>query len=149
MPARSGDGDGDRPGRTVAAGDRQVHRFVRGPQRDEQVVPAPQRITAVDPLGYLDFIGLIEGSRLVLTDSGGIQEETSVLGVPCLTMREETERPITVEQGTNILVGTDHEAILGGVSTALSSDAPGSEIPLWDGRAASRIAEVLMADLRS
>ena len=70
------------------------------------------RIRVVDPLGYLDFLRLYSESRLVLTDSGGIQEETTALGVPCLTLRENTERPVTVSEGTNVVVGTDPERIV-------------------------------------
>ncbi|MFN2532432.1 MAG: UDP-N-acetyl glucosamine 2-epimerase, partial [Pyrinomonadaceae bacterium] len=100
----------------------------------------------IDPLGYLDFLNLYSDARLVLTDSGGIQEETTVLGVPCLTLRENTERPITVEMGTNRTVGTDPERI---VSAALAALENNSSIPrripeLWDGRTADRIVDALL-----
>ena len=91
---------------------------------------------------------LVSGSRLVLTDSGGIQEETTVLGVPCLTMRENTERPITVEQGTNRLVGTDSKDILRAALDTL--DAPPRLLPppdLWDGKASGRILDILERSL--
>lgn len=98
----------------------------------------------IDPLGYLDFLSLYSGARLVLTDSGGIQEETSVLGIPCLTLRENTERPITVTMGSNRIVGTDPEKIVAAALTALSETTrtPAS-IPLWDGHTAERIVEAL------
>jgi len=94
----------------------------------------------IEPLGYLDFLSLYSGARLVLTDSGGIQEETTVLGIPCLTLRENTERPITVTLGTNKVVGTDPERIIAGASAALA-EKPGqpATIPLWDGHTAERI----------
>jgi UDP-N-acetylglucosamine 2-epimerase (non-hydrolysing) len=94
----------------------------------------------IEPLGYLDFLSLYSGARLVLTDSGGIQEETTVLGIPCLTLRENTERPITVTLGTNRVVGTDPEKITAGALAALA-EKPGQPvtIPLWDGHTAERI----------
>ena len=85
----------------------------------------------------------MDDSRVVLTDSGGIQEETTILGVPCLTLRENTERPITVSHGTNRLVGTDPADIVAGWEQVKSTPAAGAIPPLWDGRAASRIADVL------
>jgi UDP-N-acetylglucosamine 2-epimerase (non-hydrolysing) len=98
----------------------------------------------IDPLGYLDFLSLYSGARLVLTDSGGIQEETSVLGIPCLTLRENTERPITVTMGTNTLVGTDPEKIIAAAGRALNETSKKAVgIPLWDGHAAERIVDVL------
>ena len=97
----------------------------------------------VDPLGYVDFLGLMDGSRVVLTDSGGIQEETTILGVPCLTLRENTERPVTLTHGTNALVGTDPGRVVEAWQRA-KADARGRRIPpLWDGQAARRIVEVL------
>jgi UDP-N-acetylglucosamine 2-epimerase (non-hydrolysing) len=99
----------------------------------------------VEPLGYLKFLGLYSGARLVLTDSGGIQEETSVLGIPCLTLRENTERPITVTMGTNRIVGNDPEKITAAAFDALSEDAKiTATIPLWDGHAAERIVDELL-----
>lgn len=101
-------------------------------------------IIALDPLGYLDFLALNDRARLVLTDSGGIQEETTVLGVPCLTLRENTERPATVEQGSNQLVGVDSDRILRAARSILQQPARSFDRPpLWDGKAASRIVEVL------
>jgi UDP-N-acetylglucosamine 2-epimerase (non-hydrolysing) len=99
----------------------------------------------IEPLGYLDFLGLYSNARLVLTDSGGIQEETTVLGVPCLTLRENTERPVTVEMGTNIIVGTDPEKITTHALAALngSGNKTGRTPPLWDGQTAERILAAL------
>jgi UDP-N-acetylglucosamine 2-epimerase (non-hydrolysing) len=95
------------------------------------------------PLGYLEMLGMVSRARVVLTDSGGLQEETTALGVPCLTLRENTERPITIEQGTNRLVGTDPEAILRGVADALLPRRTAARPDKWDGRAAERIADDL------
>jgi UDP-N-acetylglucosamine 2-epimerase (non-hydrolysing) len=99
----------------------------------------------IDPLGYLDFLGLYSQARLVLTDSGGLQEETTVLGIPCLTLRENTERPITVEMGTNTIVGTDREKITTAAFAALNgSSTTNRHVPqLWDGNTADRILDVL------
>ena len=104
------------------------------------------RLTA--PLPYLEFLSLMTAARIVLTDSGGIQEETTILGVPCLTLRENTERPVTVTHGTNRIVGTTHRAITREVDRILSSPIRSSPPPeLWDGRAAERIADVLEGQL--
>jgi UDP-N-acetylglucosamine 2-epimerase (non-hydrolysing) len=100
-------------------------------------------LRTIDPIGYVDFIGLMESSRVVLTDSGGVQEETTILGVPCLTLRENTERPATVTHGTNQVVGTDPARIVEAWKKAMRGDARGVTPPLWDGRAAHRIVEVL------
>lgn len=101
-------------------------------------------IRLIEPLGYLDFVQLYSGARLVLTDSGGIQEETTVLGIACLTLRHNTERPVTIEMGTNILVGTDPEKIKAAASHALDSKKVETKIPpLWDGKAAVRICDAL------
>lgn len=106
------------------------------------------RLRLLEPLGYLDFLRLMADARLVLTDSGGIQEETTVLGVPCLTLRENTERPVTVSQGTNRIVGTDPATILAETRKILAGDVTPGAIPdRWDGRAAERIADVLERDL--
>ena len=99
------------------------------------------RIAVVPPQGYLEMLGLMSNATLVLTDSGGMQEETTALGIPCLTLRENTERPITIEQGTNTLVGRDRAAILRAVDEILAGAGKRGRIPeLWDGRAAERIA---------
>jgi UDP-N-acetylglucosamine 2-epimerase (non-hydrolysing) len=98
----------------------------------------------VDPLGYLDFLNLYSDEQLVLTDSGGIQEETSALGVPCITLRENTERPITVTMGTNTIVGTDTDKIVAAAFAALEQKVkPPVGIPLWDGHTAERILAAL------
>jgi UDP-N-acetylglucosamine 2-epimerase (non-hydrolysing) len=103
-----------------------------------------RRIVLLPPQGYLEILGLLAGSRLVLSDSGGLQEETTALGVPCLTIRENTERPITVEQGTNTLVGCDPGAIRRGVDDILSGEGKTGRVPeFWDGWAAERIASDL------
>jgi UDP-N-acetylglucosamine 2-epimerase (non-hydrolysing) len=103
------------------------------------------RLKLIPPVGYLDFLCLLSKATLVLTDSGGIQEETTALGVPCLTLRENTERPITISQGTNQLVGTDPRKILTAAEAVLAGKAkPGRIPPLWDGHAAERIVEVLL-----
>ncbi|MDQ7837653.1 MAG: UDP-N-acetylglucosamine 2-epimerase (non-hydrolyzing) [Thermodesulfobacteriota bacterium] len=101
-------------------------------------------IKSIEPLGYLDFLKLMAHAKLVLTDSGGIQEETTVLGVPCLTLRENTERPVTITEGTNVLVGTDRDTIVHESLAALKNGRKESRIPeLWDGSAAKRIVTIL------
>jgi UDP-N-acetylglucosamine 2-epimerase (non-hydrolysing) len=103
------------------------------------------RIRIVEPMSYLPFLGLVARSRMVLTDSGGIQEETTVLGVPCLTMRPNTERPITCEIGTNVLVGTDPKRIVQEANSILDGNKRTGAIPeKWDGHAAERIVDVLL-----
>ena len=105
-----------------------------------------------EPLGYLDFLRLFSGARLVLTDSGGIQEETTALGIPCLTLRENTERPVTVELGTNRVVGTDPERILREAERALEREPaaePPRVPPLWDGRTADRILDAILENVGS
>jgi UDP-N-acetylglucosamine 2-epimerase len=103
------------------------------------------RIHIVEPQGYLDFLCLQANSSMVLTDSGGIQEETTVLGVPCLTLRENTERPITIECGTNRLAGTSRETILKAWKEASADPKRGKMPPLWDGKAGIRCHEALRA----
>ncbi len=101
-------------------------------------------VRRVPPVGYLDFLNLVVHSRLVLTDSGGLQEETTYLQIPCLTIRPNTERPITITQGTNVLVGPDPGRILAEGRRVLSGGGKTGSIPeLWDGRTAGRIANVL------
>lgn len=103
-------------------------------------------ITLAAPLGYLDFLNLIKGASVVITDSGGIQEETTVLGVPCVTLRENTERPVTVDVGTNYLIGIDPEKIKETVFDIFGGNGKkGSIPPLWDGKAGDRILEVLLS----
>jgi UDP-N-acetylglucosamine 2-epimerase (non-hydrolysing) len=110
-----------------------------------QDLPAAKGLRLVEPLGYLDFIALESGARVVLTDSGGVQEETTVLGVPCLTLRENTERPITVTQGTNRVVGRDPVAIVAAARDVLEHGVEPRRPSLWDGKAGERIADVLLA----
>ena len=107
-------------------------------------------IRLVEPQGYLDFLALTDNARVVFTDSGGIQEETTALGVPCLTFRENTERPITVTEGTNRLIGLDPTRLGKELDRVLAEDTPQSRGPeLWDGHAAERIVAVLVDRLRS
>jgi len=106
---------------------------------------ADERLRIVEPLGYVDFLSLVRGAALVVTDSGGIQEETTVLGVPCLTVRPNTERPITITHGTNRLL--EPEAVGDAVRDILANglDVPAEGPPLWDGHAGDRIAAVVEA----
>jgi UDP-N-acetylglucosamine 2-epimerase (non-hydrolysing) len=108
----------------------------------------PASVRIIPPLGYLDFIALEASARLVLTDSGGVQEETTVLGVPCLTLRDSTERPITVTEGTNRLVGRDPDRIVAAALEVMAAASPPAprRPALWDGQAGRRIAAVLVAD---
>jgi len=100
-----------------------------------------------EPLGYLEFLHLNMHARMVLTDSGGLQEESTVLGVPCITLRKNTERPITCTQGTNQLVGSRKEDILAAARNVLSGNVPAGRIPdKWDGQAAERIVKVLLGN---
>ena len=104
-------------------------------------------LVMIEPAGYLDFLKLMSSARLVLTDSGGIQEETTVLGIPCVTLRENTERPITVEMGTNTIAGTDTAKIVAAANRALDNPPDKSNLkipPLWDGRTADRILDALL-----
>lgn len=100
----------------------------------------------IEPLGYLDFLTLEASAALVLTDSGGVQEETTVLGIPCLTLRDNTERPITVDEGTNRLVGRDPEAIVSAAGGVLRHGVEARRPALWDGKAGERIADVLLSE---
>lgn len=102
----------------------------------------------LEPQGYLDFLRLMSQAKFVLTDSGGIQEETTALGVPCLTLRDSTERPITIEEGTNILVGSHADAVRNAARGILDGETKTGRVPdLWDGRASARIADILERDL--
>jgi UDP-N-acetylglucosamine 2-epimerase (non-hydrolysing) len=106
-------------------------------------------IVPLDPLGYLDFLSLNDRARIVFTDSGGVQEETTFLGVPCLTLRENTERPATVEQGTNQVVGVDPDRILAAARQILQQNPrPSQRPPLWDGNAAPRIVAIIRQHLK-
>jgi UDP-N-acetylglucosamine 2-epimerase (non-hydrolysing) len=103
-------------------------------------------ILAIEPLGYLDFLRLMGEARVVLTDSGGIQEETTILRVPCVTLRDSTERPVTVSAGTNVIAGTQRDQIirhsLAQMAKGNAPDMPSP--PQWDGKAGSRIVDVLL-----
>jgi len=105
---------------------------------------ADSAITSIEPQGYLEMLGLMKDARIVLTDSGGIQEETTALGVPCITLRENTERPITVTQGTNTVVGTDPQKIGECYTDVMTTGGKTGRIPeLWDGHAAERIVGII------
>ena len=109
------------------------------------VLPPMPGLRLIDPLPYLDFVQVMANARCVLTDSGGIQEETTALGIPCLTLRHNTERPITVARGTNRIVGTEPDAIYGSWRQVADGKWPAGELPeLWDGKAAARIVNVLL-----
>ena len=121
--------------------------FPAHPRTAEQLarLDAIENVRVLRPLGYLDFLALEASARLVLTDSGGVQEETTVLGVPCLTLRDNTERPLTVTEGTNTVVGRDPARILSAAQRILRQGVTPRRPALWDGRAAERIADVLVA----
>ena len=124
-----------------------VHPRTR--QRLEENGLSDGSVQLVPPLGYFDFLCLESNARLILTDSGGIQEEATVLGVPCLTLRSNTERPITLKEGTNRLVGTSPAQILQAVGEELGRPYPRARSPaFWDGQAAERIADHLERLLR-
>lgn len=107
-------------------------------------------ILPLPPMGYLEMLGLMKDARVVLTDSGGIQEETTALGVPCLTLRENTERPITVDEGTNTIVGQDAAKILAAFNEIMQSGGKAGRVPqFWDGHAAMRIAQAIQQWLES
>jgi UDP-N-acetylglucosamine 2-epimerase (non-hydrolysing) len=107
--------------------------------------PLPASIVLTDPLGYLDFLALQASATVVLTDSGGVQEETTVLGVPCLTLRDNHERPITITEGTNRLFGRDPARIRAAVDAVLEAPPAPRRPALWDGHAAERIVDALLA----
>ncbi len=112
-------------------------------------IAVPEAVRIAEPMDYADFIALEAQARLVITDSGGVQEETSALGVPCLTYRTTTERPVTVELGTNTLVGVDPEALRQAARAALAAEPPAEppQIPLWDGAAGARAADAALSFL--
>lgn len=114
----------------------------------ENYVASIENLIITDPIGYLDFMQLMQNARLILTDSGGIQEETTYLGIPCITIRENTERPITVDIGTNVLVGPKADRIIQETEKIISGYGKKGKIPhLWDGKAAERIVKILSEDL--
>lgn len=124
-----------------------VHPRTRQMLRELTVIKPAPGLQLVDPLGYLEFLGLQREAFFVITDSGGIQEETTYLRVPCLTVRENTERPVTVTEGSNILVGRDMNKLKAEAKKILSGKAKSGTVPpLWDGKAGERIAEILTAD---
>ena len=109
----------------------------------DKLASAPN-LRLTEPLGYLEFLDLMMHAKMVLTDSGGVQEETTILGIPCLTIRENTERPVTIAEGTNVLVGTSPERIVAEAQHVLSGKGKVGRIPeLWDGRAAERVVDTL------
>lgn len=123
-----------------------VHPRTRRQVMESHLRPESPSLRLIDPLGYLDFLAMMRYASLVITDSGGIQEETTFLGVPCLTVRDNTERPVTTTVGTNILVGHDMQRLRREVMGILDGRGKSGKIPpLWDGRASERIARVLMA----
>ena len=124
-----------------------IHPRTRQRLRDLNLldsISAKQNLKILEPIGYIDFLALQRHAKFVITDSGGIQEETTYLNVPCLTMRENTERPVTVTMGTNILVGRDMKRLLVQTRRILSGEVCSGQVPpLWDGQAAERIAAIL------
>jgi UDP-N-acetylglucosamine 2-epimerase (non-hydrolysing) len=109
-------------------------------------LPDDNQLRLIQPVGYLEFLALQKRASVVITDSGGIQEETTYLGIPCITVRKNTERPITITMGTNVLVGQDMQRLRNEVSNALSSRNHKAQIPpLWDGKASERIADIVAA----
>jgi UDP-N-acetylglucosamine 2-epimerase (non-hydrolysing) len=120
-----------------------VHPRTRNRLREFGLEDGLAGVVLTEPLGYIDFLAITSHAQLILTDSGGLQEESTALGIPCLTLRENTERPVTVTHGTNRIVGTRTADILAGVEVALRPGAPRPIPELWDGRAAGRVAEVI------
>ncbi len=119
-----------------------IHKF-----KLDQKLKNQKNLVITEPLGYLDFLALMSNSKFVLTDSGGIQEETTVLGIPCITLRNNTERPITAEQGTNMLVSTDRDKIIGASNKLLKGTHFKAKIPqFWDGKAAKRIVNTILKE---
>lgn len=122
-----------------------MHPRTRARVDSLELGPLPRGLHLVEPLGYLEFLALQRDAKLVVTDSGGVQEETTFLGVPCITARANTERPVTVEIGTNVLVGDDLPRLQSLARKALNGEwKPGRIPPLWDGRAGARVADRLL-----
>jgi UDP-N-acetylglucosamine 2-epimerase (non-hydrolysing) len=122
-----------------------LHPRTRQRLRELELTGAAGAVRLLEPLGYIDFLALQDRAAVVLTDSGGIQEETTALGVPCLTLRPNTERPVTIETGTNRLVPLDTDAIVAAAREAISAGRPAGHLPppLWDGHAGARIARII------
>ncbi len=120
-----------------------VHPRTRARLTQSGLHPDEKRWRIIEPLGYLDFLKLMAQARIVLTDSGGVQEETTVLGVPCVTLRDSTERPVTITEGTNFLAGTELPSVRAHVAEALAASGSSRVPRLWDGRSAERIADIL------
>jgi len=117
---------------------------------ESQAISVPTGLRLVEPMGYLAFLGLMAEAGVVLTDSGGIQEETTALGVPCLTLRDNTERPVTTSEGTNRVIGSDPARVAPELARILAGDTPAGRVPeLWDGHAADRVADVVTAGFRA
>lgn len=113
----------------------------------DEILNKLPNIVIVKPLGYFDFLKLMSHSTVMITDSGGIQEETTILGIPCITVRENTERPVTVTEGTNRLVGTDTETIITGYRESLNGSRKGNRPKFWDGKASERVVQILLDSL--
>jgi len=110
----------------------------------DEKIKSMKKLKLLDPIGYLDFMKLMHSAKLVLTDSGGIQEETTFFGIPCITLRENTERPVTIDVGTNILVGSDTDLVISEAKKVINGEAKKGQIPeLWDGKAAERIVSII------
>jgi UDP-N-acetylglucosamine 2-epimerase (non-hydrolysing) len=120
-----------------------VHPRTRKVFENNKIKIPTDKLRFVDPVGYLDFLKLMKYSSIVLTDSGGIQEETTALEIPCITIRENTERPVTIDIGTNVLAGASRDRIVEEALRLLSGGGKQGRVPdLWDGRAAERIVDV-------
>jgi UDP-N-acetylglucosamine 2-epimerase (non-hydrolysing) len=121
-----------------------IHPRTQNRMADLNLQFASQNVRLIEPIGYLDFLALQKHAAVVVTDSGGVQEETTYLGVPCITVRENTERPVTVTEGTNVLIGQDLDRLREQVESILAGQASEGRRPaLWDGSASKRIAEVI------
>ena len=125
-----------------------LHPRTKNKMKEFNIQNNKTRIIFTEPLGYLDFLSLTKNAKLVLTDSGGIQEETTALGIPCLTLRNNTERPITVKEGTNKIIGNTKSKIIEEFNYILSNERQSYKIPkLWDGKTAKRIADIIESQI--